>query len=56
MAKSGNGNGNGDRKDIKETSSWHCKCGAMGKCTKGDEKALLALHKAFGCIEEKRKK
>lgn len=61
MAKT-NGNGNGDQDDVKETSSWHCKCGAMGKCVKGDEKLALALHWALGkCVQfdgkgKKRKK
>lgn len=42
---SGNGDGQADKK---EDSQWRCnKCGASGKCAKGDEKVALALHMAL---------
>lgn len=50
--KEDNGNGNGQA-DVKEDSSWHCTCGAMGKCVKGDESMLLSLHKSAGCPDDK---
>jgi hypothetical protein len=44
-------NGSDDMDDIAEEGSWICSnlCGAGGRCVKGDEQMMEALHLAQGC-------